>query len=113
MKRKMLIGIAFYFILIPSVFACANPTVYSIYGSSINPLGGIFTVNGSLFSGLSIDYNFTVYNTNKNQGVLVTIVPDDSAKDYISGNSVYLDASETKVLPVKIWIGGFSGIGTV
>ena len=109
----MLIGIAFYFILIPSVFACANPTVYSIYGSSISPLGGIFTVNGSLFSGLSIDYNFTVYNTNKNQGVLVTIVPDDSAKDYISGNSVYLDASETKVLPVKIWIGGFSGIGTV
>jgi hypothetical protein len=113
MKKTILVGIAFYFIFIPSVFACANPTVFNIYGKAINPLGGFFTINGSNYPGLSIEYNFTIFNTNPTQGVMVTLVPHEGSKNYISGNSVYLNPSGSAVLPIKVWIGGLSGTGII
>jgi len=113
MKKFMLIGIAFYFVLIPSALACANPTIYNIYGKAISPFGGIFIINGSNYEGLSIDYNFTIYNTNPDQGVLVTLVPHESAKNYFSAVSVYLGPSEMQVVPANVWIGGLSGVATI
>ncbi|MBS3054869.1 MAG: hypothetical protein J4452_00045 [Candidatus Aenigmarchaeota archaeon] len=107
MKTAIITGIIFFLLSVSVVSACSNPILRRENGGAINPFGGTLQINGSQYSGMTVNYNLQVENRN-DQGMTVSLVEGNDLKDYVNFESVYVPANSIVTMPNQIWIGGQS-----